>query len=139
MSSIRKNTKILVVDDDEKIIFAFTQFLEMEGYPFLTAKDGSEALQKVKNDQPQVIFMDIAMPNVDGLEALKLIKEQDESIPVIMITGNSTTAHAFQAVQLGAFDCLPKPLSVIKIRETIRNALLFAGTHDVKSRLSLDR
>ncbi len=116
-------TKILVVDDDEKILFAFEQLLKRERYSCLTAKTGQEALIAISSQHPSVVFLDIAMPHIDGLQALQKIKERDPSVPVIMITGHGTMQTAIKAMQLGAFDYLTKPLDISKVRELTRRAL----------------
>ena len=69
-----EKTKILVVDDDEKILFAFRQVFTREGYLCIVAKNGPEALERMASEKPEIIFMDIAMPGLDGLETLKRMK-----------------------------------------------------------------
>ncbi len=114
--------KVLVVDDDEKILFAFQEVLKRDGYKTLVAKNGDEALEKLSSEHPAIVFMDITMPKLDGLEALKRIKEKNESTPVIIITGYGTMQTAVKAMQLGAYEYLTKPLDVEKIREITRRA-----------------
>lgn len=116
--------KILVVDDDEKILFAFHEVLEKEGYTSLEAHDGTEALEKFVAEQPQVIIVDVVLPDWDGLELMRQLKHEDASIPIIVITGESTKRNEEEARQLGAFQYLTKPLSVAKVREAVRQALL---------------
>jgi two-component system response regulator AtoC len=118
-----KRIKILVVDDDQKILFAFREVLKRDGHIYQEAFDGLEALDKVKEDPPDIIFMDISMPRMDGLQALKEIKKINSTIPVIMITGEGTMQTAIQAMQYGAFQYLMKPLSIPFIREEISKAL----------------
>jgi DNA-binding NtrC family response regulator len=115
--------KILVVDDDEKILFAFAQVFSQEGHQCITAKSGEEALDIVASEKPDVIFMDIAMPGLGGLETLRQIKVLNATVPVVMITGYGTMQTAINAIQFGAFDYLTKPLDVEKIREEVRKAL----------------
>jgi len=115
--------KILIVDDDEKIVFAFREVLKKEKYKSIVARNGEEALEKVSAMSPDVVFMDITMPKLDGLDALGRIKEQNPFIPVIIITGYGTMQTAIKAMQLGAFEYLTKPLDVDKIREVTRRAL----------------
>ncbi|MBI4427539.1 MAG: sigma-54-dependent Fis family transcriptional regulator [Ignavibacteriales bacterium] len=114
---------VLVVDDDPKILFAFREVLRTEGYKSLTAKNGQDALRKISTKHPSVIFLDVTMPEVDGLEVLKRMKEYKESAPVIIITGYGTMQTAIKAMQLGAFEYLTKPLDVAKIREVTLKAL----------------
>jgi DNA-binding NtrC family response regulator len=116
-------TKILVVDDDEKILFAFHKVLEREGCTSIVAKNGAEALVKLVAEQPQLIFLDILLPDFDGLEVLRQIKQQSQSTPVILITAHGTLQTKAEAAQLGAFDYLTKPLSVATVREVMYRAL----------------
>jgi two-component system response regulator AtoC len=117
------NIKVLVVDDDEKILFAFKQLFKKEGYACAVAESGAEALKKLASEHPRIIFMDIAMPELDGLETLQRMKANDPAVPVIMITGHGTMQSAIKAIQLGAFDYLTKPLDVSKVRDIIRQVL----------------
>ncbi len=115
--------KILIVDDDDKILFAFREVLKKEGYKSIVARNGEEGLEKISAMSPDVVFMDITMPKLDGLDALRRIKEQNPFMPVIIITGYGTMQTAIKAMQLGAFEYLTKPLDVDKIREVTRRAL----------------
>ncbi len=115
--------KILIVDDDDKIAFAFREVLKKEGYKSVVAQNGEEGLGKVAAMSPDVVFMDITMPKLDGLDALRRIKEQNPFIPVIIITGYGTMQTAVKAMQLGAFEYLTKPLDVDKIRDVTQRAL----------------
>jgi two-component system response regulator AtoC len=115
--------KILVVDDDKKILFAFEQVLKRERYVCFTAASGPEALVKLADQHPSVIFLDIAMPHVDGMQTLEKIKQYDPSVPVIMITGHGTMQTAIKAMQMGAFDYLTKPLDIAKVRNLTRRAI----------------
>ncbi len=119
----KNDPTVLIVDDDEKIVFAFLGLFKGEGYRCLVARDGQEAVDKVASDAPQIVFMDITMPRLDGLEALRRIKEINPSIPVILITGVGTMQTAIKAIQLGAFDYLTKPLDVAKVRASARKAM----------------
>ena len=116
--------QILIVDDDEKIRYAFKEVFNKDGYLFQEAKDGLEALKLIKDSPPDIIFMDINMPQVDGLDVLKKINDLDYNIPVIIITGKGTMQTAIQAMKLGAFQYLVKPLSVAHIREEIKKAIV---------------
>jgi DNA-binding NtrC family response regulator len=114
------NLKILVVDDDEKIIFAFREVLQKDGHICIEANDGITALDKMDKDEPDLVFMDITMPKCDGLETLKKLKVKNSTLPVIIITGQGTMETAISAMQLGAFQYLMKPLSVNTIRDEIK-------------------
>lgn len=117
------NKKVLIVDDDNEILYAFREVISKSGYKSIEARDGIEALEKLDEEQPDAIFMDITMPKLDGLEALSRIKENYPNLPVIIITGQGTIQTAVKAMQLGAFDYLPKPISIGKVRKILNNTL----------------
>lgn len=115
--TMKRKEKILVVDDDPKILFAFQEVFNKDGYTAIMAGDGEEALNVVKSENINLIFMDISLPKIDGLEVLKKFKEQGINIPTVIITGYGIMQNAIKAMQLGAFDYLTKPLDIGKIRE----------------------
>ncbi len=121
------NIKILIVDDDEKILFAFRQVLSREGYISIEADSGSKALDLFDIEQPNVVFLDLILPDLNGLEVLKRIKEKNNSTPVIIITGEGNFHVESKANALGAFEYLAKPLSLAQVREVIHRALIFTG------------
>jgi len=118
-----KKAKILVVDDEEEIIHTLKGSLEDEDYEVLTANDGQEALEKVRGDTPDVIFLDIWLPGMDGIETLKAIKEFDANLDVVIMTGHGTINTAIQAIKTGAFDFLEKPLSLDSVLSVVNNSL----------------
>ncbi len=115
--------KVLLVDDDERILYAFKEVFKRIGLKSILARDGEEALRMISSEHPDIVFMDITMPKLDGLEALRQIKQQNHSVPVIIITGYGTMQTAVKAMKLGAFEYLTKPLDVGKIREVTRRAV----------------
>lgn len=119
-----KHKKILVADDDEQIRFAFRKVLQDEGYTVIEAKNGKEAIEKFESEQPAIVFLDIAMPQMSGIEILKQIKLKKSMSKVIIITAYSSIQNKKQAMVLGAFEYLQKPLSVFTIREVINRATL---------------
>jgi two-component system response regulator AtoC len=116
-------TKVLVVDDDPKIQYAFQEVLRKEGHTVILANSGEEALNVVQSKQIDIIFLDISLPHIDGLEVLNRFNEMQLNIPTIIITGNGIMQNAVKAMQLGAFDYLTKPLDINRIRELIQKAL----------------
>lgn len=114
---------VLVVDDDPKILFAFHEVLRKAGYKSIAARNGKDALRKIVSERPNMVFMDITMPKLDGLEVLQQMKTQNQRVPVVIITGYGTMQTAIKAMQLGAFEYLTKPLDVGMIREVARKAL----------------
>ncbi len=114
---------VLVVDDETSILETFSGILEDEGYEAATASTGKEALTLVKELSPEVVILDVWMPEMDGIETLRAIREFNEEISVIMISGHSSIDIAVQATKLGAYDFLEKPLSLEKVLILIKRAL----------------
>ena len=114
--------KILVVDDDRAIRSTLKEILEYEKYIVTDAPDGMEALELVKNEQFEVILLDIKMPRMDGLEVLEEIMKISDT-PVVMISGHGTIETAVEAIKKGAYDYIAKPLDLNRLLITIRNAL----------------
>jgi two-component system nitrogen regulation response regulator NtrX len=115
--------RILVVDDEPGIREAMRMILEYEGYDCLLAATGPEALGLVEREEPAVVFLDIKMPGMDGLEVLDRLRAQHERVPVVMISGHGTVATAVEAIKRGAFDFIEKPPERERILVTVRNAL----------------
>ncbi len=118
-----RQKSILIVDDDEQILFAFREVFRKDGYDSIVARDGVEAMEKVASARPSAVVMDITMPKLDGLEALRRIKAQVPALPVVLITGFGTMETAIKAMQLGAFEYLTKPLDVVMVRDVLRRAV----------------
>jgi DNA-binding NtrC family response regulator len=114
--------KILDVDDERAIRSTLKEILEYENYSVIDAADGLEALELVKNDQFDVILLDIKMPRMDGLEVLEEIQKTSDT-PVVMISGHGTIETAVEAIKKGAYDYIAKPLDLNRLLITIRNAL----------------
>jgi len=114
---------ILVVDDEKDIRISLTGILEDEGYQVVTAGSGVEALEKLREELPDLVLLDIWMPGMDGLETLEKIKNLQPHITVIMISGHGTIETAVRATKLGAFDFIEKPLSLDKVLIAVSNAL----------------
>jgi two-component system alkaline phosphatase synthesis response regulator PhoP/two-component system response regulator VicR len=105
--------KILAVDDEKHIVRLVQINLQKEGYDVITASTGREALEKVAADKPELIIMDVMMPELDGFGALKILKEDPAtaSIPVIMLTAKAQDADVFQGWKSGADLYLTKPFN----------------------------
>jgi DNA-binding response OmpR family regulator len=104
--------RVLVVDDEPDALELLQAFLEAKGYEVLTASDGEEALQKVKEERPHLILLDVRMPKMTGLEVLKRVREIDREVGVIMVTAVNEEETGRQALQMGAFDYITKPLDL---------------------------
>jgi DNA-binding NtrC family response regulator len=114
--------KILIIDDERAIRRALREILEFEGFEIDEAENGKEGVDKAKSGLYEIIFCDIKMPLMDGMEVLdELIKTKVET-PLIMISGHGNIDTAVQAIKKGAFDFIEKPLDLNRILVTIRNA-----------------
>ncbi len=116
-------TTILVVDDEPDICQLVQDILEDEGFHVLTAANGTEAREHWQYERPDLVLLDIWMPDVDGVSLLKEWNEGGMGCPVIMMSGHGTVETAVEATRLGAFDYLEKPLSMAKLLSTVERAL----------------
>lgn len=116
---------ILVVDDEPDIRSLVQEILEDEGYEVAVAADGDAARRERRARRPDLVLLDIWMPDVDGISLLKEWSEADEGLPfpVIMMSGHGTVETAVEATRLGAYDFIEKPLSLAKLLVTIERAL----------------
>jgi two-component system nitrogen regulation response regulator NtrX len=119
--------KILIVDDESSIQRAVRQLFEYEDHTVAVASDGPEALDTAASFRPDVIFLDVKMPGMDGLEVLAKMRQADPAAVVVMISGHGTINTAVEATRKGAFDFLEKPLDSDRLRVTLRNALDLRG------------
>ena len=115
-------SKILVIDDEAPIRNSLKEILEYEKYQVDTAEDGVAGLHLLGKEKFDVIFCDIKMPKMDGLEVLSKIQELGLDVPVIMISGHGTVDTAVDALKNGAYDFIQKPLDLNRILVTLRNA-----------------
>lgn len=102
--------KILVIDDEKPTLAMFKLFLAAYGYDVFTAQDGESGLALLGEQQPEIVFTDIKMPGMDGIEVLKRIRETRRHCQVVIITGHGDLAMAIDALDLGASDFINKPL-----------------------------
>src|SRR5437867_1889370 len=112
-------TQILVVDDEVAIREVLIEFLSDHGYAVQGAEDGREALQMAGIVRPQVVLLDIAMPGMNGIETLKRLRQEAPQAAVIMISGHADHDQAMQALDLGAYDFIQKPLDFRYLERTL--------------------
>ncbi len=127
--------KILIVDDESSIRGALHQLFEYEGYEVADAESGPDALELFPEFEPDVTFLDVKMPGMDGLEVLKRLREMDPTGLFVMISGHGTIDTAVEATRIGAYDFLEKPLDTARLQVTLRNALEVKGLSDSVERL----
>ncbi|MCD6526053.1 MAG: sigma-54-dependent Fis family transcriptional regulator [Desulfuromonas sp.] len=117
------NYRVLVVDDEHLIRWSLEQSLKKQGYRVNTAGSGEDALEFVRRESPDMVFLDIQLPGIDGIETLEKIKEIDSDISVIMITALGVLETAVKAMQLGAYDYINKPFNLDEVSVVLRKAL----------------
>ncbi len=115
--------RLLVVDDDPLIVNSLAEFLKLEGYAVDTAPDGAHAIEMLAANRYNLVLTDVNMPRTNGLELLRAIKNQYPDVVVLVITGYGTIENAVEAVKMGAFEYLTKPIIDDEIRVTIQKAL----------------
>jgi DNA-binding NtrC family response regulator len=125
---------ILVVDDEPDIRSLVKDILEDEGYDVAVAENGAAARAAVARRAPDLVLLDIWMPDVDGISLLKEFGQSGMAAPVVMISGHGTVESAVEATRLGAFDFIEKPLSLGKLLMTVKKALAEAGGHEPAAR-----
>jgi len=145
MNSESSKYKILVVDDEKRMVRFIQLNLEQDGFQVLTAYNGAEALEQVRTQLPDLILLDIMMPDISGFEVLKRIREVN-SVPVIMLTAKGEEDDRIQGLELGADDYITKPFSpremVSRIRAVLRRTRSFKEDQvdliKVDDRLTID-
>jgi two-component system nitrogen regulation response regulator NtrX len=115
--------RVLVIDDDAAVRESLRMILEYEGYECVLAPTGQDGLAAVDREAPDLVFLDIKMPGMDGLEVLDRIRAGNDNLPVVMISGHGTVSTAVDATKRGAFDFIEKPLESERILVTLRNAI----------------
>ena len=145
MNSDRTKYKILAVDDEQRMVRFIQLNLEQDGFQVITAYNGKEALEQVRTQLPDLILLDIMMPDINGFEVLKKIREVN-NVPVIMLTAKGEEDDRIQGLELGADDYITKPFSprelVSRIRAVLRRTKAFQEDQvdivEVDDRLKID-
>lgn len=115
--------KILVVDDEDIVRTSCSRTLSPEGYEVRLAKNGAEGLQMASEERFDLVLTDLKMPDMDGIEVLRIIKEQWPETAVIIVTGYQTVDTAVKAIKLGAYDYIEKPFTPDVLITAVREAL----------------
>lgn len=115
--------RLLIIDDEKSIRNTMREVLEYEGYTIEEAENGQKGLEMINSNPYDVIFLDIKMPKMDGMEVLEESMKILSDTPVIMISGHATVDNAVEAVKKGAYDFISKPMDLNRLLITVRNAL----------------
>ena len=119
--------KILVVDDERNVLRAFEEILSTRGHEVVVVRGAEDALSRLKDGSTDLVIMDVCLPGMSGLDALARIKQLQPALPVIVMTGQSTTNTAIEATKRGAFDYQLKPFEPSAMLATISKALMPRG------------
>lgn len=134
---------ILIVDDNPKICRLLEVFLKMEGFDVLLADDGSKVIPLLESHVVDLIIADIMMPNLDGYEMIKELRENQNQIPVLIVTAKSTFADKKQGFDLGADDYMTKPIDLeemlLRIKALLRRSKIFAENQIVVGDIIIDQ
>ena len=122
MRAVRSGTSILIVEDDRKILRVFATSLEAEGYNVIDAGSGQRAIEEVRTRNPDIILLDLGLPDIDGLALVPTIREHTAT-PIIVVSAREQDADKVKALDAGANDYLTKPFSVPELLARIRVAL----------------
>ena len=132
--------KILIIDDERFIRSSLREILEYENYEVIEAQDGAEGLQKIKDEEVDLVLCDVKMPILDGMDVLDQVRQLDRAPQFIMISAHGTIETAVEATKKGAFDFISKPPDLNRLLLTVRNALdkkqLVTETKVLKKKLS---
>jgi DNA-binding response OmpR family regulator len=115
---------VLLVDDEAEFASTLAERLNLRGFEVRVANGGEEALRCISEEVPQVIILDVKMPGLSGMEVLKRVRADHPQVPVILLTGLSSTKEGIEGMQLGAFDYLMKPLEIEDLIAKIREAVI---------------
>ena len=126
---------VLIVDDEPGILTTLSSVLHDEGYETVCTQSGEAAVELYQERSPSVVFLDIWLPDRDGLEALQAIRELDPTAAVVMMSGHGTTSTAVKAIKMGAYDYVEKPVSYAQVVESVVGALEYR--HSVATDASL--
>ena len=133
-------SRILIIDDEKSIRHSLKEILEYENYKVDEAPDGIEGIKMAEKEKYDIIFCDIKMPRMDGIEVLENLQNKCPEVPVVMISGHGNIDTAVEAIRKGAFDFIAKPLDLNRILITVRNALdrtvLVKETKTLKRKMS---
>jgi two-component system response regulator MprA len=120
-------TRILVAEDDRAVRESLVRALQLEGYTVASARNGAEALEAVRQSQPDVILLDVSMPMVDGLTVCRVLRAEDNHVPVLMLTARTETSDRVAGLDAGADDYLAKPYDLDELLARLRALLRRSG------------
>jgi len=130
----KRDIKILVVDDQQQVADTVVEIMSRAGYSATAAYGGMEAVKRFQEGDYQLVITDLKMPEVNGMDLLKTIKGIDAKVPVIVVTGYGTVKKAVEAIKIGAYDFIEKPVDRDKLELIVERAL---ERYDLSKQLSV--
>ena len=130
----KRDMKILVVDDQQQVANTVVEIMSRAGYSATAAYGGMEAVKRFQEGDYQLVITDLKMPEVNGMDLLKTIKGIDAKVPVIVVTGYGTVKKAVEAIKIGAYDFIEKPVDRDKLELIVERAL---ERYDLSKQLSV--
>ena len=115
--------KALIIDDEQSTLFMFNLFLEAYGYEVITAENAAAGIEMFKKERPSIVFTDVKMPGMDGLDALKILKSIDPAVQVIVMTGHGDQDLMGQAMEFKATAFLNKPIERAALEKVLKKAV----------------
>ncbi len=115
--------RILLVDDEEDLVSTLAERLALRGFQVQTATNGADALGQIRDNDFNVLILDVKMPEIDGLDLMAQVKGKHPSLPVILFTGHASVADAERGLTEGAFEYIMKPIDIEELVEKIRSAV----------------
>ncbi len=115
--------KALIIDDEQPTLFMFNLFLDAYGYEVITAENAAAGIELFKKERPSIVFTDIKMPGMDGLDALRMLKSIDPAVQVIVMTGHGDQDLMKQAMELEATAFLNKPIARSALEKVLKKAV----------------
>ena len=130
--SVNANARVLVAEDDRAVRESLVRALQLEGYTVVAANNGAEALDAVRQAEPDVLLLDVSMPLVDGLTVCRVLRSEDNRLPVLMLTARTETSDRVAGLDAGADDYLSKPFDLDELLARVR-ALLRRSVYGTES------
>jgi len=129
-------SRILVVDDERMIRWSIQQALSKDGHSVTAVETGEEAVAQASDEMPDLVFLDITLPGIDGVEVLRRLKDMEPSVAVVMVTATDDVKTAVEAMRLGAYDYVSKPFDLDRLRVIAQNAL---DRHELRQEVEFHR
>lgn len=119
-------TKILIVEDNENVRQAYQLILQAEGYQTITAESGAEGLEMIQKHHPNLVLLDVGLPDINGFDVLSTLRQKNKELPVIMVTAYSSIKKVIEIMNLGISGYLVKPVTSERMIEKINEVLKVA-------------